>query len=138
LRKFFDIILDAFAKNERIVGGSSINISEFPFQASIRIFHLNEHICGATIITHRHVVSAAHCIYDDRNNFSQIRVIVGANSARTILSSYKILNIDVHPDFTGIKNQREYVLNDISVITVGQWVQILITFYTCINYKLFE
>ena len=46
------------------VGGSPSDHGKHPWQASIRIKtdRVNFHLCGATIITHHHVITAAHCI----------------------------------------------------------------------------
>ncbi|GJQ74457.1 hypothetical protein Trydic_g21327 [Trypoxylus dichotomus] len=44
----------------RIVGGTSVNIAQFPYQISL-LFN-NNHICGAAIVSATWAVSAAHCV----------------------------------------------------------------------------
>lgn len=43
-----------------IVGGSEANINNFRYQLSLRFN--NNHICGASAISNRFALSAAHCI----------------------------------------------------------------------------
>lgn len=43
----------------KIVGGFVINISDAPYQASLA--HKQIFICGASIISTRHLLTAAHC-----------------------------------------------------------------------------
>ena len=46
------------------LGGSPTDYGKHPWQASIRIKtdKIDYHLCGATIISHHHVITAAHCI----------------------------------------------------------------------------
>lgn len=44
---------------ERIVGGQEAASEQFPFIASLRN-RANDHICGASIISNRWLVTAAH------------------------------------------------------------------------------
>ncbi|KAH8374411.1 hypothetical protein KR200_002079 [Drosophila serrata] len=43
----------------RIVGGEVTTIAEFPYQASVQLH--GQHICGAAIIGHHFILTAAHC-----------------------------------------------------------------------------
>ncbi|XP_053677178.1 trypsin-7-like [Anopheles nili] len=47
--------------NGRIVGGSEVNIANFPFQLSLR--QNGAHICGASVISSNYALSAAHCTF---------------------------------------------------------------------------
>uniref|UniRef100_E2J7A1 Salivary trypsin n=1 Tax=Triatoma matogrossensis TaxID=162370 RepID=E2J7A1_9HEMI len=48
-------------EDQRIVGGEEAKRNEYPMIAELSI--QGDHICGGTIITKRHVVTAAHCAF---------------------------------------------------------------------------
>lgn len=45
---------------DRIVGGEATTIDKFPYQISLQF--LDKHICGGSLISLKHVVTAGHCI----------------------------------------------------------------------------
>lgn len=49
--------------SDRIVGGSEATEGSVPYMAALRVGFLTKWlICGGSIITNRHVLTAAHCI----------------------------------------------------------------------------
>lgn len=49
------------AFRSRIVGGKPANISDVPYQVQLIVF--GTLLCGGSIVSSEHVVSAGHCLY---------------------------------------------------------------------------
>lgn len=62
---------------ERIVGGKEVDIRQFPHQVSLRF--RNRHICGATIISAKHCLTAAHC-YIKKTHETLYTVLAGSTA----------------------------------------------------------
>lgn len=48
---------------KRVVGGRPADPKQWPWMAGIIRISLRDVVCGAVLITDRHVLTAAHCLY---------------------------------------------------------------------------
>lgn len=48
----------------RVIGGQNAEDGQFPYQVSLRLKINMDHFCGASIISNRFLLTAAHCIDD--------------------------------------------------------------------------
>ncbi|XP_044740803.1 venom protease-like [Chrysoperla carnea] len=106
------------AELPRIVGGFDVNAGQFPWVVALGYSESRSEpnwLCGGTIITQRHILSAAHCIRDD-----------------LYIVRYGTLNIhtDPYPRDVLVEEARRheqydatYISNDISIIKVAEDIQ---------------
>ncbi|XP_040273762.1 transmembrane protease serine 9 [Bufo bufo] len=89
----------AMQKANRIVGGSDASKGEFPWQVSLR--ENNEHFCGATIISAKWLVSAAHCFNDFQDPAVWVAYIGSTSLSGLDSSTVKasIKSIVKHPSY---------------------------------------
>ncbi|GBP41780.1 Transmembrane protease serine 3 [Eumeta japonica] len=65
----------------RIVGGTSTNLGQYPWQAGLIIDFATidgRGVCGASLISPDRLVTAAHCWFDGRNQASKYTVVLGS------------------------------------------------------------
>lgn len=105
-------------KAESIVGGVEAQISDYPFMASLQVRH--QHFCGATILSPRWLLTAAHCIENPLIKASSLIYAVAG------LSDCKDLE-DLNKQIRAIESRHvhraywEMILkNDIAVLKVVQ------------------
>lgn len=92
--------------DHRIVGGKPVSILEHPHQA--RLLVSNSHTCGASIISGKWLITAAHCT---RYPVSLYSVSVGSSGSSGI--KYSVNRIISHPMFNS--NTLDY---DVSLIEI--------------------
>ena len=50
-------------RSKRIIGGNYVNQNQYPWVAGLYTRRFSDHpYCGATLISSRHLITAAHCI----------------------------------------------------------------------------
>ncbi|XP_051165115.1 venom serine protease 34-like isoform X2 [Leptopilina boulardi] len=104
-------------KPMRIVGGENTGLHEFPMMAGIVDARLSQVYCGGTIISVKHILSAAHCVMN--RDPSNMGVLIGdydiSTGRDTNSTLFKVSQYVMHPSFRSNIRNSPY---DISVITI--------------------
>ena len=119
------------SNTNRIYSGENALPGEVPWQALLQrrgIF-----ACGGTLVGRKHVITAAHCVYDSRDQFmyeaKELTVVLGINNRfnETGLKS-NVEKVMMHPEFKSIKPpnyDREVPENDIAVLVLTENIRFL-------------
>ncbi|XP_063976920.1 chymotrypsin-2-like [Diachasmimorpha longicaudata] len=113
---FATLLLGVFTlPPSRIVRGSHAALGEFPFIISLR-WKTYGHLCGGSIISPRHVLTAGHCA--DELTSEELNVVSGfVNEHDRFAVVTKVKNITMHPNFIA-KAKGGRVQNDLAVLTL--------------------
>uniref|UniRef100_A0A182PVW8 Peptidase S1 domain-containing protein n=1 Tax=Anopheles epiroticus TaxID=199890 RepID=A0A182PVW8_9DIPT len=116
----------------RIIGGTLATVGEFPAMVSLQLARNGAHVCGGTLITMGHVMTAAHCVTDSRG-VTQLATqyqVMGddlyilqamASSNRQVR---RVTSITVHP-----KYDPATFFNDIAIVRVASEFRKTDTFF---------
>ncbi|XP_022826809.1 chymotrypsin-1-like [Spodoptera litura] len=111
------IFFDHTDANARIVGGTESAVGGHPHMVALLVGAIvTEYYCGASLVTQRTVLTAAHCIQNIYNNdafLSSARISVGSNRFDSG-TEYPMVNSVIHPDY-----DRDIIKNDIGIIITG-------------------
>lgn len=94
----------------RVVGGKDAPDGVAPFQCSLEWLYI--HFCGCSIISHKWVLTAAHCLSNKHPSYTQI--LVGTNDLRNGTEYYRAERFILHESYN--KPQFAY---DIALIEVN-------------------
>lgn len=101
----------AGADDQRIVGGVDAKDGEFPYQVSLQ--RKGKHFCGGSIISENVILTAAHCIQEQK--VYNIKVLVGTIALDTGGQLVKAKQLIPHPSYNS-----NTVANDIGLIRLEE------------------
>ncbi|KAK0177320.1 hypothetical protein PV328_001388 [Microctonus aethiopoides] len=97
---------------QKIIGGDVVISNEFPFIVSIRID--GQHHCSGSIISSKHILTAAHCVVHlDNSIYPKLCVISGTISSINGGESHQVKLIRYHESFNTLDKSSP---NDIAII----------------------
>ncbi|KAK2846663.1 hypothetical protein Q5P01_009662 [Channa striata] len=114
----------------RIVGGQNAEEGEFPWQVSLHVKSYG-HVCGASIISSKWLVTAAHCVQDDgRTRYSQPgtwEAQLGLHTQRQIGNSVMKRNLKQiipHPNYNSYTFDNDIALMELeSPVTYSEYIK---------------
>jgi hypothetical protein len=96
-------IASNIAISPRIVGGQTADPATHPFQVALLIKsrpnNRSAQFCGGTLVSERHVVTAAHCSDMIRNAAEEVEVLVGTQSLVSGGQRIGVSRVTIHPRF---------------------------------------
>lgn len=89
----------------------------YPYEISLQVnfFFVWFHFCGGSIVTARHIVTAAHCL--EKFNVNGITIWAGSTSLNGNGQRYMIERYAIHPDYL-LDKQHNPRTSDIGIITI--------------------
>ncbi|KAJ8720268.1 hypothetical protein PYW07_012311 [Mythimna separata] len=107
---------DPLLSGQRIVGGSITDISATPYQAGlvIQILLIFQSVCGASIISHNRLLTAAHCNGDGFFTANSFTAVLGSNTLFSGGTRIVTREIVVHPGWDW-----ETISNDVAILRIS-------------------
>ena len=100
----------------RIVGGQETEVNEYPWQVGLVSASGSKPWCGGSIISNRHILTAAHCTVAKDSDPNRIRVLLGEHDTTDSLADIRtISSITDHPSYNAGNN----FAYDFSILTLS-------------------
>ena len=97
----------------RIVGGQETEVNEYPWQVGLVFPSSKVPFCGGSIISDRHIMTAAHCTAG--KSISSIRVLLGEHDTTDSVADIRTISaITDHPSY-----QANTLAYDFSILTLS-------------------
>ncbi|XP_037939578.1 trypsin-like [Teleopsis dalmanni] len=118
----------------KIIGGSAIEITQAPWQVSVRlkanddIYFGSGHICGGSVISQRVIVSAAHCVaiegttplaFRSASEFTLVMGSIYLYERTKNTQQYSVLEVLTHPNFN-----LTTLVDDVSLFFINGYIPI--------------
>jgi len=102
------------SKTSKIVGGKPADKHEYPWMVALLLKSGKEPFCGGSLITVKHVLTAAHCIIGTARN---LQVVLYAHETLMETDSYRydVLEVENHKNYAG---KVHYLYYDYSILTI--------------------
>ena len=106
--------------NTRIIGGVDTEPNQYPWQVLLLILN-GEIMCGGSIISAKHVLTAAHCVTSKDTTFEStaVSILVGFHALETIADHERtpVSQILVHPEY--VKSEIFGFHYDVAILTMS-------------------
>ncbi|XP_021196495.2 transmembrane protease serine 9 isoform X1 [Helicoverpa armigera] len=116
-----------------VVNGTPTLEGQWPWQIALYQTQTvdNKYICGGTLVTHRHVITAAHCVTRKQSqrlvDQNTLTVYLGKHNLRTSVEGVQVRfvgKITVHPDYNATTFSRDVAILELrEPVQYSDWIR---------------